>query len=336
MLRIPVIRYLTLIMLAAALLVAGPARGAQAQASQRCFSETGFCIDGRIREFWEQNGGLPVFGLPVTPQQQDTIEGKTLQVQWFERNRLELHPENARPYDVLLGRLGADRLAQQSRDPFTFSKSGAQTGCRFFPETGHNVCGDILKAWHANGLEFDAKKGKSEGENLALFGLPLSDAAIETLSDGKQYTVQWFERARFELHPENAAPYNVLLGLLGNEVRTGNTPAPAPAPAPAANTCADVPDPINGRIRPGKCVKQGEIIAIDVFGFTPHETIGFWLNSPDGSIYGTRRSYAIGDTGSISGLPVDTKELPVGIWSWVFQSSNGTHQSVVYFKVSKP
>ena len=334
MLRIPVFRYFSLIVLAAVLLALAPAGGAQAQTSQRCFSETGFCIDGRIREFWEQNGGLTVFGLPVTPQQQDTIEGKTLQVQWFERNRLELHPENARPYDVLLGRLGADRLAQQSRDPFTFAKSSAQTGCRFFPETGHNVCGDILKAWHTNGLEFDGKQGKSEGENLALFGLPLSDAAIETLSDGKQYTVQWFERARFELHPENAAPYNVLLGLLGNEVRAGS--APAPAPVPAANTCADVPDPINGRIRPSKCVKQGDRIEIDIFGFTPNETVGFWLNAPDGSIYGTRRSYSIGATGSVSGLPLDTDEMPVGIWSWVFQSSDGTHQSVIYFKVSKP
>jgi hypothetical protein len=332
MLRIPMFRFVSLIVLAAALLALAPAGGAQAQTSQRCFSETGFCIEGRIREFWEQNGGLTVFGLPVTPQQQETIEGKTLLVQWFERNRLELHPENARPYDVLLGRLGADRLAQQGRDPFTFSKSGAQAGCRFFPETGHNVCGDILKSWHANGLEFDGKKGKSEGENLALFGLPLSDAAIETLSDGRQYTVQWFERARFELHPENAAPYNVLLGLLGNELRAGNTAAPAPA----ANSCADVPDPINGRIRPGKCVKQGDYIEIDIFGFTPNETIGFWLNAPDGSIYGTRGLYSIGETGSVSGLPLDIEDMPVGVWSWVFQSSDGSHQSVIYFKVSKP
>src|SRR5690242_20841576 len=127
--RIPVLRFVSMIVLAAALLALAPGGGALAQTGQRCFSETGFCIDGRIREFWEQNGGLPVFGLPVTPQQQDTIEGKALQVQWFERNRLELHPENARPYDVLLGRLGADRLAQQGRDPFTFAKSGAQPGC---------------------------------------------------------------------------------------------------------------------------------------------------------------------------------------------------------------
>ena len=81
---------------------------AQAQQDERCFPETGACISGRIREFWEQNGGLAVFGLPLAPQQEETLEGQALQAQWFERARLELHPENARPYDVLLGRLGVD------------------------------------------------------------------------------------------------------------------------------------------------------------------------------------------------------------------------------------
>ena len=92
------------------------------------------------------------------PQQQEQIEGKPLQVQRFERNRLELHPENQRPYDVLLGRLGADRLAQQGRDWYAeFPKSGAQGGCRFFSETGHNVCAEVLTAWRANGLEIDGQ-----------------------------------------------------------------------------------------------------------------------------------------------------------------------------------
>jgi hypothetical protein len=189
---------------------------AQAQASQRCFAETGLCIEGRIREFWEQNGGLPVFGLPITAQQEQLVEGQPRQVQWFERNRLELHPQNKRPYDVLLGRLGVDRLSAQGRDWFQFPKTEAQAGCQFFPASGHNICGDILKAWRASGLEFDARAGKSAAESLALFGLPISDAQTETI-DGQQYTVQWFERARFELHPENPAPYNVLLGLLGRE-----------------------------------------------------------------------------------------------------------------------
>jgi hypothetical protein len=239
--------YRRLLWLVPLLFLLGALPIANAQTSERCFPETGFCIAGRIREFWEQNGGLPVFGFPKGPQQETIIEGKPFQAQAFERNRLELHPENPRPYDVLLGRLGADRLAQQGRDPFTFPKSAPQPGCRYFPETQHNVCGDVLGAWRASGLEFDGRAGKSEAENLALFGLPLSDLQPETI-EGKEYQVQWFERARFEMHPENQPPYNVLLGLLGNEVGS-NTPPPTPAPpaprplpAPSFNNCQEDPN----------------------------------------------------------------------------------------------
>src|SRR6185295_408130 len=140
------------LLLGALLLVVAPQR-TSAQTDQHCFPETGFCTSGRIREFWEQNGGLTVFGFPITDQHEETVEGKAFQVQWFQRNRLELHPENARPYDVLLGRLGADRLSQQDRAWQNFPKESAQPGCRYFPETNHNVCGEILAAWHANGLE---------------------------------------------------------------------------------------------------------------------------------------------------------------------------------------
>ncbi|HNP70956.1 MAG TPA: hypothetical protein PLO33_17245 [Kouleothrix sp.] len=210
-------RGLALSPLLLALLLALLPAAAGAQAAERCFAETGSCISGRIREFWEANGGLAVFGLPLGAQQAVQIEGKTYQAQQFERTRLELHPENARPYDVLLGRIGADRLAQDGRDWFSFPKSEPQAGCRFFAETGHNVCGDILKAWRASGLEFDGKRGVSEAESLALFGLPLSGQMQESI-EGKLYDVQWFERGRFELHPENQPPYNVLLGRLNAEM----------------------------------------------------------------------------------------------------------------------
>ncbi|MCS6840067.1 MAG: class F sortase [Roseiflexus sp.] len=189
---------------------------ARAQRGERCFTETGYCISGRIREFWEQNGGLRVFGYPITPLQTETIEGRPLQVQWFERARLELHPANPRPFDVQLGRLGAELLARNDRGgaPVNIAASGE---CRLFPQTGINVCGPILAAWRSAGLQLDGKPGVSEAESLALFGVPLTEARLETLTDGNAYVVQWFERGRFEVHPENPPPAKVLLGLLGRE-----------------------------------------------------------------------------------------------------------------------
>jgi hypothetical protein len=188
-----------------------PQHPAQAQADQRCFDGIQHCISGRVREYWEQNGGLPVFGYPITPQQQETIGDWTGQVQWFERNRLELHPENEPPYDVLLGRLGAEHMENRVQPP----REEPQAGCQYFEQTGFNVCGDILATWNANGLELDGQPGKTAQESLALFGFPLTGEFETTLEDGNTYTVQWFERARFELHPENEPPYNVLLSRLG-------------------------------------------------------------------------------------------------------------------------
>lgn len=56
--------------------------------------------------------------------------------------------------------------------------------------------------------------------------------------DGRRHAVQYFERARFEFHPANTPPYDVLPGLLGVEVRgvTILTTMPLPArshPAPS-------------------------------------------------------------------------------------------------------
>lgn len=203
----------------ALLAVALPQRAA-AQQGERCFTETSFCVSGRLLQYWQQNGGLAVFGYPLGPQGAVQIEGQTIQAQRFERVRLELHPDMQAPYDVLLGRIGVETLERQGRDWQAFPKSEAQENCRFFPETGHNVCGAILAAWQASGIELDGQRGISFAESLALFGLPLSDEQAETI-EGQSYTIQWFERARFELHPENQAPYNVLLGRLGAEAQAG-------------------------------------------------------------------------------------------------------------------
>jgi hypothetical protein len=201
-------------------------RFAQAQPAKLCFPDIpgiADCIEGRIREYWEQNGGLPVFGYPISAAaMEQTAEGAFL-TQYFERNRFELHPDKARPYDVLLGRLGDDRLKQIGRVWQGFPKAQA-SAAHFFGETGHAIAhGPFWSYWSSHGLEFDGKAGKSFAESLALFGLPLSEPTTETNTSGDTALTQWFERARFEDHGARG----VLLGLLGNETRKASA-APAP------------------------------------------------------------------------------------------------------------
>ena len=183
-------------------------------------------IDGRFGAYWQEHGGLPIFGLPISSQsfEANLDTGNRKLTQWFERNRFELHEENGRPYDVLLGRLGVDRLKQLGRSWQTLPKA-APSAPRYFAETGHAIAhGPFWSYWSSNGLEFDGRPGKSYQESLALFGLPLSEPAMETNTSGDRVLTQWFERARFEDHGAKG----VLLGLLGNEVRGGST-TPEPA-----------------------------------------------------------------------------------------------------------
>ncbi len=65
-----------------------------------------------FRTFWEQNGGVQTFGYPISEQFQQTNEadGQTYWVQYFERQRMEWHPEQADPaYQIMLGLLGNEQ-----------------------------------------------------------------------------------------------------------------------------------------------------------------------------------------------------------------------------------
>lgn len=114
----------------------------------------------------------------------------------------------------------------------------AQNDCQTFPETGKSVCGIFLSYWRANG-------------GLAQQGFPISDVFREESSNGQTYDTQYFERAVFERHPENAGTrFEVLLALVGSErlkakypagPPAGQAPAPPPAPAPAPPPPAPAP-----------------------------------------------------------------------------------------------
>ncbi len=73
----------------------------------RYFEETHHTLCHGFRAYWEQFGGLTVFGYPIS---EEFVENGVV-VQYFERARFEWHP-GAWPqrHDVLLGRLGAETV----------------------------------------------------------------------------------------------------------------------------------------------------------------------------------------------------------------------------------
>ena len=76
----------------------------------RYFEGTGQELAGDFLAYWENNGGERVFGLPISPAA-DMVspeDGKTYRTQWFERARMEYHPDLPEGSPVVLGRLGSE------------------------------------------------------------------------------------------------------------------------------------------------------------------------------------------------------------------------------------
>src|SRR5437867_2571790 len=90
---------------------------------------------------------------------------------------------------LLLVAVAASGLASQLT---TAPVDAQQANCHTFPETRMTVCGRFLVYWTQHG-------------GLAQQGYPISTEFTEVSDvNGRPYTVQYFERAVFEMHPENA------------------------------------------------------------------------------------------------------------------------------------
>src|SRR5687767_12896270 len=119
--------------------------------------------------------------------------------------------------------------------PLALFSAQAQGGCQTFSQTGKQVCGRFLQYWQQNG-------------GLAQQGLPLTGEFTEVSDlNGQSYTVQYFERAVFEKHPENAPPYDVLLSQLGTFRFKNKYPSGEPSTGPyVATASVDNAMPIQG------------------------------------------------------------------------------------------
>lgn len=83
----------------------------------RYFAETRHAVGGRFLAYWEQHGGLAVFGFPISDEFDELLaDGNVYRVQYFERARLEYHPQHAgSAYEVQPGLLGRALYLNESR-----------------------------------------------------------------------------------------------------------------------------------------------------------------------------------------------------------------------------
>ena len=163
--------------------------------SCRYFIETGHYVCSQFLAFYEARGAAEIFGYPLTEPFVDARSGLT--VQYFQRARLEYHPDQEAGHRIQLGSL-VDELGyafpRLPGERIPRLRSALQ---QYFHKTGHVVSFAFLAFFLEHG-------------GLGTFGYPLSEALFE---DG--HTVQYFERFRMEWHPEAMAGPEIRLSNLG-------------------------------------------------------------------------------------------------------------------------
>lgn len=167
---------------------------AQSGGSAKYFPETGHWVENEFLEkYLSAEDPLRLYGYPITDAYTDPQTGRL--VQYFEKTRFELYPNNPPPLQVKTSTLGYYTY----QPGMTLPAIPNMPGCKYFPETGHRVCYAFLDFFNQYGA-------------LEQFGYPLSDFEVH---DG--IIVQYFQKARMEWHPENPIGEQVVLTDLGRQ-----------------------------------------------------------------------------------------------------------------------
>jgi hypothetical protein len=174
----------------------------RAQVGQRLyFSETGHWVLGDFLIAYQSvaDPGL-LYGMPITDEFTSQTAGER-RVQYFEHARFELRPENPPELRVVKSELG-QILYNQEQPGAANPHAQGDAGCQTFQETGFRVCTAFL--------DFFEKYG-----GIDQFGYPISD-----LEEHDTFTVQYFQFARLEYHPELPAGEEVVLTDVGRRYFT--------------------------------------------------------------------------------------------------------------------
>lgn len=193
--------------------------------------------------YWQATNGEMLLGAPVT----GVFQERGLLVQYFERGRLEYHPELPGA-PVLPGRVGAEyaEMLQLYFNPA--SEPGPLPGVIVFEQTGYTLREPFLGFWRAHG-------------GVRSFGYPISEPLWEYI-DQHMVQVQYFERARLERHPIGQRQVDQIrisslgralallrgygtaaenVGSLPNFIATATPTPPPPSPTPVPILPALVP-----------------------------------------------------------------------------------------------
>lgn len=158
------------------------------------FADTGHQVAG---QFFGKYSSVPnaqeIFGDPITDAFIDQTSG--LLVQYFEKARFELHPDEPAEVRVKLTRLG--EFLYEAGEVVSIPDNFP--ACRFYRETRQSICYSFLEFFEENG-------------GAAQFGYPISGFEIHN-----GWISQYFQLARLEWHPERKAGNRVVVADLGAE-----------------------------------------------------------------------------------------------------------------------
>lgn len=221
-----VLRRLFLLLLPVVILLSGlrpaAAQSGDVTGQRRYYPQSGHWVGGDfLQTYLSVPDPAARFGYPITEAYQEQHLGRI--VQYFERARFELAPQAPPELRVVVSLLGEIMYTPGPG----ISISGSPGACREFTETGRRVCYAFLEFFDANG-------------GAAQFGYPLSNFELHD-----ERIVQYFQKARFEWHPELPPGRKVTLTKLGSRYFDfiGEDPALLLA-APWAVPGSDLPQPV--------------------------------------------------------------------------------------------
>lgn len=159
----------------------------------RYFADTGHHVTGEFLTYYESfENPTAAFGSPITDIFQD--EKGNLK-QYFEHSLFELDIRQPDELKVQRAHLGELLHQENPGQPFPLPRSTPH--CKFFSETGFQVCAEFLDFFEAHG-------------GVAVFGFPVSEIEFQ-----EGMFVQYFQLARLERHPELAPAQRIQLSDLG-------------------------------------------------------------------------------------------------------------------------